>query len=574
MELRIGRGIKPVNPRSFIPDDADLGDPEVVESLFDKLAGLALEGREGLESWLLKWSELASAIQEEEATRYIRMTLQTDDEDREKDFMHFVENISPRIKPRQHQMAKKFLESPFVAELDPDRYGVLIRDLKNEVSLFREENVALQTEDEKLSQSYQKTIAAMTIEWEGEEITLQRAAKYLEVTDREVRRSVWERITERRLKDAEKLDDLYDEMIRIRTRIAQNAGFENFRDYAFKARGRFDYGVSDCENFHAAIKEVVVPLYREREELRRKRMGLDKLRPWDLQPDPLGRPPLQPFEKVGELLDGCGRIFDELDPALGERFKYMADHELIELESRKGKAPGAYSHSLEETRVPFIFQSAVGRDSDVNTLLHESGHSFHTLESRDEPLVFYRHAPIEFAEVASMSMEFLGSDHLEVFYGEEDALRSREQHLESVIWIFCWIAAVDAFQHWVYTHPGRGREERAAEWTRLRDEFGGVEDWSGHEEARKREWHRQIHIFEIPFYYVEYGIAELGALQIWVRAMDDKKTALQDYRRALSLGGSRPLPDLFRAAGVRFDMTAETLAPLMARVRKKLDETG
>jgi oligoendopeptidase F len=396
-------------------------------------------------------------------------------------------------------------------------------------------------------------------------------AKYYEVQDRAVREEAWEKVTARRLDDREQMDRLFDEMMALRQKMAANAGFSNYRDYSLHLRGRFDYGVPECESFHAAVEKAVVPLYRGLQEKRKKQMGLDKLRPWDLMPDPLGRPPLKPFESVGQLVSGCQKIFDRLDPCLGKWFQFMAEHELLDLESRKGKAPGAYSHQLEEARYPFIFANSVGVDYDIETLLHESGHSFHTLECRNEPLSFYRHAPTEFAEVASMSMEFLGSEHLEVFYNKEDKARSIETHLEGVIWLFCWIATVDAFQHWIYTHPGHRDDDRAAEWVRLRERFGGIEDWSGYEQARRFEWHRQLHIFEMPFYYIEYGIAELGALQIWMRARKDPAQALRDYRKALALGGAKPLPQLFKAAGAKFDMSRKTIEPLTREVKTVLD---
>ena len=573
MTCKIGKNIESRN-RSFVPADADLGDPDVIEGLYDRLSEMDPKSSSDLEAWLLDWSELEAAIHQEEAIRYIRMTCQTDDEEREKAFLHFVENVSPRMKARQHELAVKFLDSPGLEELDRERYEVLIRDLKSEVELFREENIPLQTEQERLSQRYQKITGAMTVEFDGKEQTLQQMARYLELAERETREAAWKAIVERRLEDRQKLDELFDEMREVRAKIAKNAGFGNFRDYAMKSRKRFDYGVAECEEFHKAVEEAAVPLYREFQEDRKKRMGLDTLRPWDLGPDPEGRPPLKPFEKADELVKGCKQIFNKLDPVLGERFNYLIEHDLLDLESRKGKAPGAYSHSLEEARRPFIFSNSVGLDRDVNTLLHEAGHAFHTLEAADEDLVFYRHAPMEFAEVASMSMEFLGSDHLDVFYSsDQDLLRSREDHLRQVAMLFCWIATVDAFQHWIYTNPGHNADDRADKWIELRQRFGGIEDYSGFEEARRFEWHRQLHIFEVPFYYIEYGIAELGALQIWVRSRNEGRAALDDYRKALSLGGSKPLPQLFEAAGIKFDMKRETLEPLLDEIRSVLSKS-
>jgi oligoendopeptidase F len=571
MEGRIGKGLKEEFPRLFVPVDADLGDPAVVEGLFKKLEQEPVRTAAEMESWLLKWGELQDVVSEEEAIRYIRMTCQTDDPQREKAFLHFVEKVSPRIKPCRHRLVEKTLACPGVADLDKERYLVLLRDFRNEAEIYRDENVPLETEEEKLSQRYQKLTGAMTVNFDGKERTLQEMAKYLELPDREVRRSAWETIGARRLQDRTQLDAIFDEMLALRGRMAKNAGFDNYRDYALRLRGRFDYGVPECEAFHRAVEESVVPLYRELQERRRGRMQLSRLRPYDLRTDPFGRPPLKPFTKVEELVDGCGRIFQKLDPVLGERFRFLVDHDLMDLASRKGKAPGAYSHSLGTFRLPFIFANSVGLDYDVNTLLHECGHSFHTMECRREPLSFYRHAPTEFAEVASMGMEVLGFDYMDVFYGPEDLARSREQYLEGIVSLFCWIATVDAFQHWIYTHPGQTAAERSAAWVDLRRRFGGTEDWSGYEETRRSEWHRQLHIFEAPFYYIEYGIAQLGALQVWQRADRNQAEALAAYRQALALGGSRTLPELFSAAGLVFAFDRATVEPLVRHVKDVLD---
>lgn len=571
MDKRIGKDYELEYPRAFVPEDLSFSDPEGVRALYEQLAAREASSAEDLESWLRDWSELRSVIEEEGAVRYILMTRQTDDGEREKAYLHFVTEIEPMIKPLEHKLSEKMMSSPALKDLDHDRYQVIIREIKRDIDLFRDENVPLQTEDSKLRQRYQKITGAMTVDFGGKERTLQQMAVYLEKQDRELRRSAWEKVAARRLEDKDKLDDLFDEMLEVRGRIAANAGFDNYRDYAMLARGRFDYGVPECEAFHRAVEETAAPLYREFQKKRAGRMGLGKLRPWDLAPDPLGREPLEPFKEISELVEGCEKIYNRLDPELGRRFRFMMDHGLLDLDSRKGKAPGAYSHSLEEHRLPFIFGNFVGVDGDVYTLLHECGHSFHTFEARGRDLVFHRRYPMEFAEVASMSMEFLGGDHLDAFYDADQKARSRERHLESVVWVFCWVATIDAFQHWLYTHPGHGRDERARAWLDILGRFGGIEDWSGYEDARAHIWHRQLHIFEVPFYYIDYGVAELGALQVWARAAEDPAGALADYRKALALGGSRPLPELFEAAGARFDLSSDTLAPLIEKVRSAIE---
>ncbi len=542
-------------PRRFVPEEAQLAHWSEIEPLFDELERRAarIDTPEALEEWILDGSELAAAVHEEGSVRYIRMTCQTDNPEYEKAYLYFVEEIEPRLKPRFHRLNELYLKSPARSRLPKERYLVFDRKTQNAVELFREENVPLETQEEKLGQQYQKLTGAMTVEYDGKEQTLQQMARYLEEPDRRVRREAWELVAERRLQDREKIDEIYDELLALRQRIAENAGFSNYRDYAFRKRERFDYTPQDCERYHEAVERYVVPLYRELQRRRQREMGLAELRPWDLNVDPQGRPPLRPFQKAQELIDGCREIFGRVDAELGERFGRMAELGLLDLESRKGKAPGGYQATLEEHRLPFIFMNAVGRDGDVRTLLHEGGHAFHTFAAREEPLVAYRHAPLEFAEVASMSMELLSAPHLEVFYAPEEAERSRREHLEGIVGILCWIATIDAFQHWIYTHPGHTRTEREEKWLELRERFGGIESWDGYEEALSSLWHRQLHLFLVPFYYIEYGIAQLGALGIWLRSQRDYREAVGAYKRALALGGSRPLPELFRAAELPFD---------------------
>jgi oligoendopeptidase F len=372
------------------------------------------------------------------------------------------------------------------------------------------------------------------------------------------------------LQEADKFEEIFDQLIQLRQQIARNAGFPNYRDYAFRKMGRFDYTPADCERFHAAVETEIIPVIRELQAERRQHLNVESLRPWDLAVDPLNRPPLRPFEKVEDMVAHTQKIFDRLDHDLAIGFQRMRDLRLLDLANRKGKAPGGYQSTLAEARVPFIFMNAVGVQRDVETILHEAGHAFHALATREEDLYAYRGAPIEFCEVASMSMELLGNKFLESFYSSPEANRARRTHLEGIIGIFPWIATVDAFQHWIYTHSNHTREERTKAWLGLMDRFGGDVDWTGYENARANLWHRQLHIFIHAFYYIEYGIAQLGALQVWANAQRDQDQALDDYKRALALGGSRPLPELFRSAGCRFEFGRETMGPLMSLVRQEL----
>ena len=559
-------------PRQLVPGQIDLGDWSALAPLFDavekKLSGASSVAE--LESALLGWSELSAALDEEGAKRYIAMSCHTDSAEAEKAYLHFVENVEPQIKPRQFALEQTYLAQPLRAQLPKARYEVFDRDLRQRVELFREENVALETEESKLGQQYQKLSGALTVQFRGEEKTLTQMGRFLEEPDRALRQETWELVAKRRLEESEKFEDIFDQLVKLRGQIARNAGFANYRDYAFKLRGRFDYTPEDCAAFHDAIESEVVPLQRELQSVRRAQLQLPALRPWDLSVDPLNRPPLKPFDGVGQMVERTQRIFDRIDGGLADGFRTMQERHLLDLDNRKGKAPGGYQSTLSESRLPFIFMNAVGLQRDVETMLHEAGHAFHALATREEPLLAYRSAPIEFCEVASMSMELLGNEFIEEFYAPPEASRARRTHLEGIVAVFPWIATVDAFQHWIYTHPDHTRAERTAAWLALMDRFGGAVDWTGHEAVRANLWHRQLHIFLYPFYYVEYGIAQLGALQVWANSKRNKAGALADYQRALALGNSRPLPELFTAAGCQFSFDRATVQPLVKLLKDEL----
>ena len=561
-------------PRSFVPEEIDLGDWTKIAPLFDRLEKEADDAKtaESLERWLRNWGELAAALDEESSRRYIAMTCHTDNPEAEKAYLHFVEAVEPELKPRQFKLEQLYLNHQARKQLSSDRYKVFDRYTQVHVDLFREENVPLETEEAKLGQQYQKLSGSLTVQFRGEEKTLVQMGRFLEEPDRPLREEAWTLVANRRLQEVEKFEELFDQLVKIREQIAANAGFSNYRDYAFKARARFDYTTEDCFKFHEAIEKQFMPVIRALQAERKRDLGLESLRPWDLSVDPLNRPPLRPFEQVESMVQKTQSIFDKLDASLAGDFRKMNDLHLLDLANRKGKAPGGYQSTLPEARLPFIFMNAVGLQRDVETLLHEAGHAFHALATQREDFYPYRSAPIEFCEVASMSMELLGNEHIETFYSANEASRARRDHLEGIIEIFPWIATVDAFQHWIYTHPGHTRKERSAAWLDLMDRFGGDVDWTGFEKVRENLWHRQLHIFLHPFYYIEYGIAQLGALQIWSNSKKNKAEALKAYQRGLALGGSRPLPELFAAAGCRFDFSAETVRPLVQLVRGELEK--
>ena len=558
--------------RRFLPENIDLGDWIQIAPFFDKLEAAAsgCQDSAAFERWLLDGSELAAALDEESSRRYIAMTCHTENSGAEKAYLHFVEQIEPQLKPRQFKLAQIFLAHPLRTELPKERYFVFDRATQVQVELYRPENVRLETAEAKLAQQYQKLIGSLTVPFRGQEQTLARMGRYLEDPDRALRQDAWEVVARRRLREAGQIEQIFEQLLKLREQIAANAGFPDYLQYAFRARGRFDYTPEDCRKFHEAIAEDIMPVLRVLQSQRRAQLGLDMLRPWDLVVDPLNRPALRPFERIEDLVAKTRKIFAQLDSKLADEFTSMRDLQLLDLDNRKGKAPGGYQSTLAEARLPFIFMNAVGMQRDVETILHEAGHAFHALAAREEDLYAYRSAPIEFCEVASMSMELLGNEFLEKFYQSDEADRARRDHLEGIVQIFPWIATVDAFQHWIYSHPGHSRADRQKAWLDLMDRFGGEVDWTGYEEARTNLWHRQLHIFIHPFYYIEYGIAQLGALQVWANSKRNKAQALQQYHQALSLGGSRPLPELFQTAGCRFDFSRETVQPLVKLVSAEL----
>ncbi|MCI0630427.1 MAG: M3 family oligoendopeptidase [Phycisphaerales bacterium] len=560
---------------SFVPQDLDATRWENLGPLYQALLERPLKCPGCLEGLLLDRSELDAAANEAHATLYINMTRHTDDEAVKRAYLSFVENVEPELKKIGFEIDKKIAGSEHAAKLDQKRYGVLLRNLKADVEIFRPENIPLQTEETKLATQYEEICGAMTVVFRGEEKTLPQMGKYLEVTDRATREEAWRLIAERRYQDHQKLNDIFAHMVKLRHQMARNAGFENYLEYTFKRKHRFDYTPAHCEAFHRGAEEVCVPVYRQLNAERAKALKVDRLRPWDLGVDIKGRAPLRPFEKADDLIEKTSRVFHRMDSSLGKMFDSMRPPEVpegdcLDLDSRKGKAPGGYQQMRDRQRKPFIFMNAAGLQRDLETMVHEAGHAFHSMLCKEEPLVDYRHSPLEFAEVASMSMELLTYPYLGEFYSEQDASRAKRTHLEDLAKMIPWIATIDAFQHWIYKNPNHTRAQRTTQWLELDAGFGAAVDWTGLEKYREVVWQRQLHLFCVPLYYIEYGIAQLGALQLWLQARRDQKRALENYRKALMLGGSRPLPELFGAAGLKFEFGPGTMRGLMDEVQGEL----
>lgn len=569
---------------AFVPADLDATRFENVEPLYRALIDRPIAGRQDLERWILDRSELDAAISEAQALLYINMTCDTSDTAASAAYLKLIEEVVPKIKPLNFALDRKLASLADSAGLDANRYGVLVRDTQAEVRLFREENVAIETRLSQLEQEYESISGAMTVQFDGREQTLPQMARYQESTDRAVRESAYRAVSERRLKDAERIDAIYERLVLLRHMVAKNAGFENYIGHAFMSKRRFDYTPAHCAAFHDAVERVVVPFIRSMDARRAKLLGVDALRPWDLGVDVKGRPPLRPFEGGADLVRKSVATFQCLDPKLAAILSGLGDGAntrgsrggaSMDLDSRKGKAPGGYQYMRDRMRKPFIFMNAAGLQRDVITMLHEAGHAFHSELCRDEPLLHYRHSPTEFAEVASMSMELLTMPYWGAgkggFYTDEESLgRARRQQLEKSISVLAWIATIDAFQHWVYANPTHSPEQRREHWLSLDARFGNAVSWDGLESARANLWHRQLHLFTHAFYYIEYGIAQLGSIQLWLKSRQDNHQALANYRAALKLGGTRTLPELFSTAGLVFDFSNKTIEPLMKQVGQEL----
>jgi oligoendopeptidase F len=547
-----------------------------LKEVFQELSSRSIDNESDLERWLLDEAELDAFLYEQRSVRYINSTRQTDKPEFTRAYEVYTETLEPKIKVANFELLKKYAASPHRRRLPREKYGLEDKRRESAVAIFRPENVELEREDSTLAQKYQRIVGAMTVTFRGEERTLQQMSKFYEDQDRRTREEAWRLADARSLADRDSLNEIYDRMVALRHEEARNSGFDNFRDYIFVKKDRFDYTPEDCLKFHKGVEEAIVPLSREIDRIRKEKLAVDELWPWDLRVDPEGRPPLSPFDDAQGLVKGASQVLERMDSKLWQYFRRMIDLDLLDLESRKGKAPGGYQEELSEVRFPFIFMNAAKRDNDVRTLLHESGHSFHTFLMRDAGLPYFNggaNIPTEFAEVASMTMEIISGEHYSgTYYDEEGARRSNWEEAVSNVKLFSWVATVDAFQHWVYAHPEHTHEERSRAWVKTFNRFAGMESFEGLEASREYRWQRQLHFFEVPFYYIEYGIALTGALGIWSRYRKDPKDALESYKSALSLGASRPLPDLFKEAGLVWDIGPSTLSRFAGELRSAINE--
>ena len=563
---------------SFVPVDFDASKWENIEPYVNDLLERKLTCSNCLEKVIADSSNLAEHISETGALLYIGMTCDTENEKKKNDFLHFVENIRPKLSEFSDSLNRRIAEHPELENL-PERYNLMIRGIISDIEIFRTENIPLGVEQTKLVTKAQGITGAMTVEFEGKERTFPEMKAFLESNDRKKREKAWNSMVNRWMKDSEELSEIFDELVKIRHQIALNAGFSTYTDYMFKAMHRFDYSVEDCLIFHDSIEKVCMPIINDINEKRRIAFGLEKLSPWDVNeksgsgPDINGKSPLKPFDSVQEMVTKLSQLFHNMSKDLGNKFDKLVEMDTLDLETRKGKAPGGYQYYLEKSRVPFIFMNAAGLQGDLETMIHESGHAFHSLYCGHLDLIDERNYPIEFAEVASMSMELLTQDEWGIFYENSNEVnRAKMSHLEGVVYLLPWIATIDAFQHWIYSNPNHTREERKEYWLALRDKFGSNMNWSGNEKFRELSWQQQGHLYGVPFYYVEYGIAQLGALQLWQTHRNNPEKALKDYSNAMELGNTKTLPDLFAAAELKLGFDEKHLNSLIEEVKVAMSE--
>ncbi len=559
--------------RHFIPEEFKIDSWDDLKPYFEALASRSIDSKADLEKWLHDLSELDAVVSEDFCWRQIKMTCNTEDETIKQSFINFASNIQPEIQVYANQFNKKLVENPYLKELDQKVYFTYLRNVKKSIDLFKEENVPLQTSLSVKQQEYGAITGSLTIELNGQEYTLQQAAKFLESEDRSLREQVYRKVQEARLSVHEKLDQLLNELIELRHQVAKNAGFENYVQFKFKELGRFDYDAEDCFHFHEAVKTSVMPLVNMLYRKKKEALGIDSLKPWDLDALPAGMSPLKPFENGEDLLHKTILCFQKIKPFFADCLRRMKSLNHFDLDSRKGKAPGGYNCPLAESGAPFIFMNAAGQMSDVITMVHEGGHAVHSFLAHPLPLSSFKEYPMEIAEVASMAMELFSMDYWDVFFKEESELkRAKLYQFERVITIFPWIATIDKFQHWLYNHPFHSIAERKEAWLNIMNEFTSPEiDTSGLENYRAYGWQKQLHIFEVPFYYIEYGIAQLGAIGLYKQFKSNKEEAIKNYMYALKLGNTKTLPDLYEAAGLKFDFSSEHISKLMKFIHNEIE---
>ncbi len=560
--------------RNYISKDIIIESKETILTYLDELKDREINSVDDLKRWWKDKSETEAFLEEDMAWRYIKMSCDTTDKKLSESFNFFVTEIEPLVSEYSDIFDKKLINNEFASDLDKEKYSIPLKKIQRSIELFRKENIPIFSELQKKEREFGTISGAMTITYTEEEMTLQKAGNFLKNIDPNVRKDVFELIGTRRLDDSENLNELLSELITKRHKAAQNAGFDNYRDFMHKALKRFDYTIDDCISFHNSIKETVLPIIDDLNMIRKDKLKYDTLKPYDTSVDVDLKPPLKPFKDSNELIEKAVEVFSKVRPKYGDFLKIMKENSFLDLDSRKGKAPGGYNYPLYESNIPFIFMNATGNQRDLETMMHEGGHAVHSFLSSDLELVDFKGLPSEVAELASMSMELISSKYWDVFYSDPDDLkRAKRTHLEGILSVLPWIAIVDKFQHQLYLNPDHNHSERKDIWVQISDEFrSSVIDWTGYEKYYEHLWQRQMHIFEVPFYYIEYGIAQLGATAVWRNFKKDPEKALDMFEDALKLGYSKSIPEIYKTAGINFNFSKEYISELMTFIKEELDK--
>ncbi len=558
-------------PRTYLPQNLKM-EWESLSPILDELLARPIDSVLELENWLKNKSELEAALEEDFAWRYIKMSCDTANKELVESFQYFATEIEPKISPLANQLNIKFSQNPYMVQLNKEKYFVYCRAIKKSLALYREENITLFTQLQVKQQTYQGLTGGMSVSINNQEYTLEQAAIFIKDLNPEVRKNAWQTIQIRRLAAKKELNILFDELIQLRHQVALNAGFDNYRDYMFEALGRFDYSPKDCHNFAQAIEKEIVPLLKEQAQKRQKALALTVLKPWDMEVSISGKPALKPFNNGTELIDKTITCFNAIDEQLGVKLATMKANNLFDVESRKGKAPGGYNYPLAETGAPFIFMNSANSLRDLTTMVHEGGHAIHTFLTANLELNDFKHCPSEVAELASMSMELISMDHWDVYFNnEEDLIRAKKEQLTDVLKTLPWVAVIDQFQHWLYTNINHSPTEREAAFKQIYTRFGaGFTNWENLEEEFGNAWQKQLHLFEVPFYYIEYAIAQLGAIAVWKNYKQNPKKALSQYLAALALGYTKPMNEIYETAGIKFDFSAAYVKELANFVKQEL----
>ncbi len=535
-----------------------------IEPFFKEILQCEISDKETLENLIKTVGELYEKIEEDYAWTYINMTRDTNNEEYQKAYKFFSNEISPQYEKYAFEINKKIINSGFADKIDKYLERIIVK-MHNSIDLFREENLPIKTDIRNLTTEYQKIAASLTVKIDGKEYTLIKAAKFLKDKDREKRKTAFDAVCKVRMENREKINNLLDKMLTLRKTIAKNAGFDNYRDYRFKELDRTDYTVDDCRSFHNSIKKSAVPIYKKFMKIKAETLGIEKIKPYDKVAPSKDDKDLVPYKEIDELINKTIKIFSDIKPLFGETIAKMKDLKLLDLENRKGKAPGGYNYPLLKTGLPFIFMNAIKVHSDMRVLMHEGGHAVHSVAAKDQFPFFYRFTPSEVAELASMSMELLTMDKWNEFYKDEIMLKqAKKEQLEGIITIFPWICIIDEFQHWLYEHYNHTASERETAFDNIILSYGeDIIDWSGYDDYRKILWQKQSHLFSSPFYYIEYAFAQLGALQVWKNYRENGDKAIDDYFKALSLGASESIPNTYKTAGIKFDFSEQTTGELM-----------